>query len=61
MGEHDETMTIPEFAELCRERCNHPAQREGQHCGEVSTVDGEPSYTFCGRHFAHVLGGCTDG
>lgn len=53
-------MTVPEFADLCRERCANPSQgwNGSMTCGEAyEDASGETVFTFCGAHMAFVVGG----
>jgi hypothetical protein len=46
-------LTVTEYAAICREHCQHPAQGDGAlPCGgEVQTEEGETVYGFCGWHW----------
>jgi hypothetical protein len=56
--------TIAEFAALCREKCNTPAQGyddESVACGEEHLNDeGETVTSFCGRHWRTVFNAMGD-
>lgn len=55
----EQNLTMQEFATLCREKCDRPAQgfEDGRGCGTTSHDEEHGQvFHFCGRHMAFAIG-----